>query len=77
MWRETQAQVSRASWEKRCYKTKVQQKNGECSGLHLAAEGFVVADLFVLPVLSFIMDVMEKVILLAVTMDMTVWLHGE
>ena len=52
-------------------------KNGECSGLHLATEGFIVADLFVLPVLSFIMDVIEKALLLAVAMSMIVWLHGE
>ena len=45
--------------------------------MYLAAEGFVVADSFVLPVLSFIMDVMEKALLLAVAMAMVVWLHGE
>ena len=52
-------------------------KNGECWGLYLAAEGFVVAASFVLPVLSFIMEVLEKALLLAVTMAMVVWLRGE
>ena len=35
-------------------------KNGGCWGLYLATEGFVVAASFVLPVLSIIMEVMEK-----------------
>ena len=52
-------------------------KNGECWGLYLAAEGFVVADSFVLPVLSFVMDVTKKALLLVVAMAMVVWLHGE
>ena len=52
-------------------------KNGECYGLYLAAEGLVVADSLVLPVLAFIMEVMEKALLLAVAMVMVVWLHGE
>ena len=52
-------------------------KNGECWGLHLAAEGFVVADSYVLPVLSFVMEVMEKALILAVAMAMVVWMRGE
>ena len=52
-------------------------KNGECWGLYLAAEGFVAAALFVLPVLSIIMEVTEKALLLAVAMAMVVWLRGE
>ena len=52
-------------------------KNGECWDLYLVAEGFVVAALFVLPVLSIIMEVTEKTLLLAVAMAMVVWLHGE
>ena len=45
--------------------------------MYLDAEGFVAADSFMLPVLSFIMDVMEKALLLAVAMAMVVWLRGE
>ena len=52
-------------------------KNDECWGLYLAAEGFVVAALFVLPVLSIVMQVMEKAFLLAVAMAMVVWMRGE
>ena len=52
-------------------------KIGECWGLYLAAEGFVVADSFVLPVLSFVMEVTEKALLLAVAMAIVVWLRGE
>ena len=52
-------------------------KHGDCWGLYLAAEGCVVAALFVLPVLSIIMEVTEKALLLAVTMAMVVWLRGE
>ena len=49
----------------------------ECWGLYLAAVGFVVAVLFVLPVLSIIMEVTEKALLFAVAMAIVVWLHGE
>ena len=52
-------------------------KNGECWGLYLAAEGFVAAALFVLPVLSIIMEVTEKALLLAVAMAMVLWMRGE
>ena len=52
-------------------------KNGECWGLYLAAKGFVAEALFVLPVLSIVMEVTEKALLLAVTMVMVVWMHGE
>ena len=52
-------------------------KNGECWGFYLTAEGFFVAALFVLPVLSFVMDVMEKTLLVTVAMAMVVWLHGK
>ena len=52
-------------------------KNGECWGLYLAAEGFVAAALFVLPVLSLIMEATEKTLLLEVEMAMVVWLSGE
>ena len=52
-------------------------KNGECWGLYLAAEGFVVAASFVLPVLLIVMEVMEKALLLSVTMAMVIWMHGE
>ena len=52
-------------------------KNGECWGLYLATKGFVVAALFVLPVLSIVMEVTEKALLLAVAMAMVVWLRGE
>ena len=41
-------------------------------GLYLAAKGFVAAASFVLPVLSIIMEVMEKALLLAVAMAMVV-----
>ena len=49
-------------------------KNGECWGLYLAAEGFVVAASFVLLI---VMEVTEKALVLAVTIAMVVWLHGE
>ena len=52
-------------------------KNGECWRLYLAAEGFVVAASFMLPVLSFVMEVMEKALLLAVAMAMVVWMRRE
>ena len=52
-------------------------KNGECWGLYLAAKGFVVAASFVLPVLLLVMEVMEKALLVAITMAMVIWLHGE
>ena len=52
-------------------------KYGECWGLYLATEGCVFAALFVLPVLSIIMEVTEKALLLAVAMAMVVWMHGE
>ena len=52
-------------------------KNGKCWGLYLATKGFVVAALFVVPMLSIVMEVMEKALLLVVTMAMVVWLHGE
>ena len=52
-------------------------KNGECWGLYLAAEGFVVAASFVLPVLSIVMEATEKALLLAVAMAMVVWMYGE
>ena len=56
---------------------QIATKNGECWGLYLAAEGFVAASLFVLPVLSIIMEVMEKALLLAVIMAMVVWMRGQ
>ena len=52
-------------------------KNGECWGLYLAAKGFVAVASFALPVLSIVMEVMEKALLFAVTMAMVVWFHGE
>ena len=52
-------------------------KNNECWGLFLTAKGFVAVASFVLPVLLTIMEVTEKALLLAVTMAMVAWLHGE
>ena len=75
MWRETQVQVSRASWEGRRYKTKVQQKMVSVGVCNWPPQVFAFAASFVLPVLLIVMEVTEKALLLAVTMATVVWMR--